>query len=128
MIRKSTLGIWFGLLLLVAASGIAWYIDTHPPIYRFPSEQSGILAESEAVAITQRAIDASGRNSSEFSTLAWGTREYEGKPEQTLARNTLNPNRGYVIWRHSSGDPTKTVHVYIEKSDGSCECIVSKVK
>lgn len=128
MIRKSTIGIWLGLALLLAAGGIARYIDTHPPMYRFPAEQAGVLAESEAIAITQQAIKASGRNSSDFTALAWGTREYEGKPEQTFARNALNPNGGYVIWQHASGDPAKTVHVHIEKRDGSCECIVSKVK
>ena len=128
MIRKSTIGIWLGLVLLIAAGGIARYIDTHPTIYRFPSEQIGFLSETEAVTITRRAIESSGRNPGEFAALAWGTREFEGKSEQTFARNTLNPNGGYVIWKHASGDPAKTVHVHIEKHDGSCECIVSTVK
>ena len=128
MIRKSTVGIWLGLLLLIAAGGTARYIDTHPPIYRFPSEHIGILTEAEAVAITRQAIESSGRNPNEFTAFAWGTREYKGRSEQTFARNTLNPNGGYVIWKHASGDPAKTVHVHIEKHDGSCECIVSKVK
>ena len=97
-------------------------------IYRFPSEQIGVLSETEAVTITRRAIESSGRNPDEFAALAWGTREFEGKSEQTFARNTLTPNGGYVIWKHASGDPAKTVHVHIEKHDESCECIVSKVK
>ena len=128
MIRKSTIAIWLGLAFLIVAGGIARYFDTHPTKYQFPSEQMGVLTEAEAIATTQRAIEASGRNQYEFAAVAWGTREYEGKLEQTFARNTLNPYGGYVIWKHSSGDPFKTVHVHIEKHGGSCECIVSKVK
>ncbi len=115
-------------LLLGAAVAITLYIETHPRAHEFAVTRAGVLTESEAITITHEAISRSGRNQNEFTALAWGTREWEGKPERVFARNTIDPNDGYVIWKHSSGDPARTLRVSIEKHETAFKCKVHRAK
>ena len=121
-------GVAVGAALLITVLAVAIYRDTHPPAHVYQTADSNTLTEPEAIDFTRRAISDSGRKADEYTMLAWGTREQHGTPERVLARNAIDPNRGYVIWQHTGADPAKTVHVVIEKHDRTLECWVHKVK
>ncbi len=125
-IKRIALGAAVLILLLLAVVAAALYVKAHPKIYRFPARVAGTLTEVEAIAVAREAITASGYNPQEYAPFAWGTREWGGKPERILARNTINPNDGYVVWHHASGGPGTTLYVYIDKRDRTCACTVGK--
>ena len=126
--KRIGIGVAVSATLLITVIAIAIYKDAHPPAQVYQAANTNTLTEPEAIVFTRQAISDSGRKADEYTTLAWGTREHHGAPELELARNTLDPNRGYVIWQHNGADPAKTVHVVIEMHDRTLECWVHKVK
>lgn len=125
---RAGIGAASGLVVLGAVLTVVVCRDAYPSRHQYPALVSGTLTEPEAVDLTRKAIADSGRKGANFMPLSWGTREHSGKRETVLARNTMDPNRGYVRWEHNRADPANMLHVTIEKREGTVRCRVHEVK
>lgn len=79
------------------------------------------LSEAVAVRVTRAALQSAGVDSSQMEPAPFGD------TESVFARNTLNPNNGYVLWRRY-GEKGYSYSVSVERVGGELLCNVSKTK
>ena len=95
--------------------------------YRSPIADTDRLTEQVAVSITRQAIGDAGYDASAAEPACY--RQPCGASEPYFARNTLDPNRGYVLWRFKSNSRTAyQLSVTIERRGDRLLCSVGRVK
>jgi hypothetical protein len=111
-------------LIVVGVGGILFAINRaidsrSGPVHRFlvPAGEA-FLTDDRAATIGREVMNRDG-----FPEHAWKlmtddrTKAPDGRPDQFLTRNTINPNRGYVYFR-CDNSPTPQRLVNIELRDG----------
>lgn len=103
----------FALIFLTCAIavGITIYRDTHPPVHRYTLPHAQALTEAVAISYTRQALADEGKSVLEMVPVPyWPEPQFVDNPdgERLFARNTVNPNHGYVIW--SNGYSVRIQH------------------
>jgi hypothetical protein len=93
--------------------------------YRFHDERP--LTEDIAVELTRRCLDRAGCDTSRMTPVEYRSDYPTDSVERVLARNSLNPNNGYVLWgprsdRHPHVGGVWTFLVSIEKRGSEYRC------
>jgi hypothetical protein len=111
-------------LIVVGVGGILFAINRaidsrSGPVHRFsvPAGET-FLTDDRAATIGREVMNRDG-----FPESAWKlmtddrTKAPDGRPDQFLTRNTINPNQGYVYF-HCDNSPTPQRFIQIKLRDG----------
>jgi len=95
--------------------------------YRSSIAPTDRLTEEVAVRTTREAIRDAGYDASAAEPACY--RQPCDASEPYFARNTVSPNRGYVLWRFKRDSRTAyQLSVTIERQGDQLPCIVGRVK
>lgn len=125
VVKITLVGVAAVLLVGLVVVAPAIYRNLNPHKHKFSVPAESELTEELAVDLTRQTLEAEGFNVNDIIPLAWGSREYKGKPEQFLARNTIDPDEGYVLW--NCGD-SGWRSVWIEKKQHEAVCQAFRCK
>jgi len=123
--REKPLGV--ATLLLVLACGLSLAACDSEYTHRSSIAPTDRLTESVALSRTREAIRHAGYDPSSVEPVCYGQPCESSEPY--FARNTLDPNRGYVLWRFKADTRTKyQLSVTIERQGDQLTCSVGRVK
>ena len=83
------------IFLVVLAYSI--YSDVVGYSHSFPVNSDFKFTEANAIDLSGRALNQSGIDVAQYVPIPWGPPD-STSTEKLFARNTLNPNNGYVRW------------------------------
>lgn len=90
------------------------------------------FTEKVAIDLTMQAIAADGKDSSAMSPVELRPGDPEGHTKRFFSQNTLNPNRGYVLWGPTPDGTVEagatTYLVRINKNGSDIRCRVLRAK
>jgi hypothetical protein len=81
------------------------------------------LTEDVAIDLTKRTLVAEGIEVSAMEPQRFWTND-----PRLFARNTINPNQGYVLWGNPQHGPMWEYHVNIKKNGSDVRCRVYRPK
>ena len=91
------------------------------------NEERTVLTEDLAMAAARAAFDTSDGNKQEWIPLADGrTAAPDGTPDKYLYRNTLNPNRGMILFVSKNSRVKRVAIIELKGRTVSCEIHVPK--
>lgn len=90
--------------------------------YSVGLEEGEELSEAVAVRASREALEKSGLDISQLEPAPYGN------SMSVFARNRLNPNHGYVLWRRYGEKKGYSYSVSIERVGRELICEVSKTK
>jgi hypothetical protein len=91
--------------------------------YAFAIGEGTEFTESLAVELSRQCLDASGIDTSHATLEPYGG---ETGKEKLFARNAINPNDGYVMWKTSDQPGADDYTVFLERKGESVECRVAR--
>ena len=111
-------------LVVIGVGGILFAIKhaidaRSGPVHRFPAPAGEtFLTDDRAAAIGREVMNRDGFPESEWKLMTDDrTKAPDGRPDQFLTRNTINPNQGYVYF-HCNDSPTPQRFIQVELRDG----------
>ena len=119
---------WATLLVLFATTlGLGLAIWNSEPTYRSTMAASDRLTEEMVLARARDAIRQAGYDPRSVEPVCF--RAPCAKPEGYFARNSVDPDRGYVLWRFTSDSRTLfQLSVTVERRRDEIRCTVGRVK
>ena len=111
-------------LVVIGVGGILFAIKhaidaRNGPVHRFraPAGET-FLTDDRAAAIGREVMNRDGFPESEWKLMTDDrTKAPDGRPDQFLTRDTINPNQGYVYFR-CDDSPTPQRFIQVELRDG----------
>jgi hypothetical protein len=104
---------------------VVWWSEGRP--YRSKVSAGGRLSEAIVLDRAREAIKRAGYDASAVEPVCF--RQPCTTPEGYFARNTINPDNGYVLWRFTGNTSTLyQLSVTIERSRDELRCTVEDVK
>jgi hypothetical protein len=103
---------------------VAWHSRS---TYRYEIAAAGPLTEEVVLDRARAAIGQAGYDPGSVEPVCY--RQPCATPEPYFARNTIEPNSGYVLWRFKSN--TRTLYqlsVSVERKRNQLRCTVGEVK
>lgn len=104
----------------------AYGLNLFPRQYSF--SEFGPLTEEIAIKYSKRALESSGHDTSELAPDEYWNEYPEGHVERLFARNTIDPNRGYIVWVPKPGSDldlaTSRFKVRVRKDENGIHCRV----
>lgn len=122
--RERQLGVFalaIAVIVLTCLTYGIWsvYRRTKPPAHVFSIDPAVRLTEDVAIAYTRRALVVEGKDKPLMRPIPyWPESQFtEPEAERLFARNTLDPNKGYVIWNVG-------FHVQLDRNEDQVTCQV----
>lgn len=116
---KIALAAFAVLVGVVGMSAAVFFWHITPSVHEFPVGPDVQLTEEVAIEYTRKALVLDGKASPGMHPFKWTDREFD-----YFARNTLDPNRGQVLWEIDSDRRGWDFAVNIEKTDSKITCSI----
>jgi hypothetical protein len=115
------------LVLFATTFGLGLAIWNSEPTYRSTFAAGDRLTEEVVLVRARDAIRQAGYDPNSVEPVCFRTPC--PKPEGYFARNTVDSNRGYVLWRFTSDNRTLyQLSVTVERRQDEIRCTVGRVK
>jgi len=114
---------WHYFISLLIALLIPLYITSSSNIYEYQVGQGEELSEEMALDLTKKALIDSGLDGSFIYAVP-----FHPGGSDLFARNTIDSNRGYVLWQKEGNDTKYAYIVYLERSEGQVTVTINEPK
>ena len=116
------------VLLMIVIVGCTIYYDISGKSYSFPVDSKFKLTEENAIEMSKRALIEAGLEIEQLVPIPWGPPNSEAN-EKLFARNTIDPNNGYVLWAFRNNEvPRRGYSVQLELKGDAIIANVGKFK
>jgi len=126
--RRQTSGLTTRRLAGALSMSVAFLLACDmPQTFRIETDPKAELTETAALDAARTALQRAGYDVNTLEPVCY--RSGCSTPEKYFARNTIQPNRGYILWRFK--DSTKTafqLNVDLTKEGGQIVCEVGRTK
>lgn len=95
-------------------------------VYKIPLQKNEQFTEETAIRVSREALKRAGKDVSKMEPVSY--RHELGPGENLLARNILNRNQGYMLWRENGGKGLFQYDVSMEKVEGYVKCDVGRTQ